>query len=798
MLHKHLFAHTAPVSLPGNRIHWRNIRITVLTDRLFRLEAARQGKKEAVPKDAFCDEATQTVWFRNMPAVSFTHTETAKSCIIETAAATLEVHPNIWESRIRLKKADGSQEAPVTLTDDECFPGTYRTLDNFNGKIKIPFNEDLSQSFEIRLEKGVTSRNGIAVLDDSRALVLGKDGMPHPRSTEETDLYIFAFGKNYRAAVQALFMICQGPPVIPRFALGNWWSRYHAYTQKEYLDLMDSFIDRGIPFTVATVDMDWHPAHDLPGGADGWTGYTWNKALFPDYRRFLSELHERNMHVTLNLHPALGVRAFEEAYAEMAERMGVNPDSRETIPFDFTDETFINAYFDVLHRPYEKDGVDFWWIDWQQGETSAVPGLDPLWSLNHFHTLDQSEKQDGLILSRYAGIGSHRYPLGFSGDTHMTWDTLRFLPEFTANATNAGYTWWSHDIGGHMLGYKNDELYARFIQFGVFSPINRIHSSNNPMLVKDPAYYPGGVGLIAREFLQLRHAMLPFLYTASRRTAREGLALIEPMYYGWPEEKEAYCCPGQYLFGQQMIAAPITEPSEPSGKTVKEVWLPEGHWVDVFTGNRYTGGWKKMVRGLESFPLLLKEGGFFVLDAAPESNLIQLPKRLRVLISGGAGEYTLEEEESGQVIHTRFRTESAETNKLFLTVETEREISLDLEFRTVLDGEAVLHVNGQPCPCRARRRNGYTVVQVNGLPAAAKVEMMIRETADAEEKKNAVIARTLMPVQADNGVKEKLLNRLTAADSLAAYTAAVSISGLSDSDRLRLMEIVDEIRDELR
>ena len=788
MLHSHLIAQTAPECHPENRICWRNIRITVLTDRLFRLEAIRERTDKA-----FCDAATQTVWFRNMPAVPFIHTEAPERCTVETAAVRLEVAPEIWESRVCLKKPDGSWKSPVTLTEDERFPGTYRTLDNFNGKIKIPYDENLSKSFEIQLDKGVTSRNGVAVLDDSRALVIGKNGMPHPRTTEETDLYIFAYGQDYRAAVKALFMICQGPPVIPRFALGNWWSRYHAYTQKEYLDLMDSFIDRGIPFTVATVDMDWHPAHDLPGGADGWTGYSWNKTLFPDYRRFLRELHERNMHVTLNLHPALGVRAFEDAYAEMAERMGLDPGSGETIAFDFTDDTFINAYFDVLHRPYEREGVDFWWIDWQQGETSSVPGLDPLWSLNHFHTLDQAQKKDGLILSRYAGIGSHRYPLGFSGDTYMTWDTLRFLPEFTACATNTGYTWWSHDIGGHMLGYKEDELYARFIQFGVFSPINRIHSSNNPMLVKDPAYYPGGVGLIAREFLQLRHAMVPFLYTASRRTAREGLALIEPMYYGWPEEEEAYHCPGQYLFGQQMIAAPITEHSGAAGKTVKEVWLPEGRWVDFFTGNRYTGGWKKMVRGLESFPLLLQEGGCFVMDAAPKGNCLQLPKRLRVVLSGGNGEYSLEEEAEGCTVITCFRTETAGTGKTGLTIETGREMGLELEFRTVLEGEAEVHVNGQLYPCRARRRTGYTVVQVDGVPAKARVELVIRETANPEERKNAAIARTLMSVQADNGLKERILARLTAAGSRTEYAAAVCISGLSETDRLWLMEIEDEV-----
>ena len=136
---------------------------------------------------------------------------------------------------------------------------------------------------------------------------------------------------------------------------------------------------------------------------------------------FLRALHEMNMKVTLNLHPALGVRWFEKQYREMAERMGVDPDTKAPVRFNIADPDFINAYFDILHKPYERDGVDFWWIDWQQGTGSSMAGLDPLWSLNHYHTLDIAKEHEALILSRYAGIGSHRYPLGFSGDTLMTW-----------------------------------------------------------------------------------------------------------------------------------------------------------------------------------------------------------------------------------------------------------------------------------------------------------------------------------------------------------------------------------------
>ncbi len=118
------------------------------------------------------------------------------------------------------------------------------------------------------------------------------------------------------------------------------------------------------------------------------------------------------------MHPAEGVHAHETAYPAIAKRMGIDPESRLPVNFDPTDPDFIEAYFEELHHPLEDEGVDFWWLDWQQGGVTKIPGLDPLWLLNHFHFLDSG--RDGrrpLTFSRYAGIGSHRYPIGFSGDT---------------------------------------------------------------------------------------------------------------------------------------------------------------------------------------------------------------------------------------------------------------------------------------------------------------------------------------------------------------------------------------------
>ena len=349
----------------------------------------------------------------------------------------------------------------------ENLGGTARTLDEADGPVP--------------LEYGIQSRlQGFAVLDDSHSFVLTEDGWFAPRAQGAQDIYFFSYGYDYRQALKDYFHLCGPTPLLPRYALGNWWSRFHAYTDTEYLALMDRFAAEGVPLSVAVIDMDWHITQPA-GRGKGWTGYTWNRTLFPDPSAFLRNLHGRGLKTTLNLHPAEGVQAHEEAYPAMARAMGRDAERSQRIPFMPGDRAFMRAYFELLHHPREVEGVDFWWVDWQQGTTTTAEGLDPLWALNHLHMADSVRNgMRGLILSRYAGPGSHRYPIGFSGDSVISWASLQFQPYFTATAANIGYAWWSHDIGGHAHGRRDDELQVRWLQLGVFSPILRLHSTNNP------------------------------------------------------------------------------------------------------------------------------------------------------------------------------------------------------------------------------------------------------------------------------------------------------------------------------
>jgi alpha-glucosidase len=190
--------------------------------------------------------------------------------------------------------------------------------------------------------------------------------------------------------------------------------------------------------------MDWHKTfgrhfeiQDASGHRKGWSGYSWDAALFPDPKDFLTELHKEGLKVTLNLHPASGVQPWEDAYPQFARNMGIDPATQKYVPFDLTDRQFAKNYVDLLHHPLEAQGVDFWWLDWQQENNTKAAGVNPTWWLNYIHFTDQEhEGKRPLLFHRWGGLGNHRYQIGFSGDTISTWDSLAFQPWFTATAAN--------------------------------------------------------------------------------------------------------------------------------------------------------------------------------------------------------------------------------------------------------------------------------------------------------------------------------------------------------------------------
>ncbi len=373
-----------------------------------------------------------------------------------------------------------------------------------------------------------------------------------------------------------------------------------------------------MPLDVLVIDMDWHKTFgrhfeidDASGHRKGWSGYSWDTALFPDPKDFLTELHDEGLKVTLNLHPASGVQPWEDAYPGFARNMGIDPATKQYVPFDLTDRKFAKNYVDLLHHPLEAQGVDFWWLDWQQENRTKTAGVNPTWWLNYIHFTDQEhEGKRPLLFHRWGGLGNHRYQIGFSGDTISTWDSLAFQPWFTATAANVGYAYWSHDIGGHMPGVVAPELYTRWIQFGIFSPILRTHTTKNAESERRLWAYPEPYSDIMRSAFQLRYAMEPYVYTEGRRTYDTGVAFLRPLYYDSPDAPEAYTARGEYLFGENMLVAPVAQPVDPvNGLATEHVWLPSGDWMEWSSGKHLHGPVAvDRSYAIDQLPVFLKAG----------------------------------------------------------------------------------------------------------------------------------------------------------------------------------------------
>ncbi|KAH8724708.1 glycosyl hydrolases family 31-domain-containing protein [Phaeosphaeriaceae sp. PMI808] len=621
---------TRHVAHPDAIVAGDKYRFTILTDGLLRFEWAEDGKFE--------DRASTFAINRKLAVPDFYVWDRGYGIEVVTKRFHVVYDKKRFSAdgfKIHLKGAvAGTWTYGAQVSN---LGGTTRTLDMVNGRTN--------------LGPGVLSREGIALVDDTKSMLFEESGwIAGRRNGDRSDQYIFMYGRDYREAVRAFYAVSGSQPLLPRYAMGNWWSRYHAYDEKEYLELHDHFEKDDVPMNVAVVDMDWHLVWNLPDGINGWTGYTWNKELFPDPDKFMKKLHDRGMKLTLNLHPADGFRHHEQQYPEVAKYLGIDPATKRTINFDCTDKNFMDAYFDIVHHQHEQRGVDFWWVDWQQGNESKIPGVDPLWVLNHFHFLDSGRgSQRPLILSRFGGPGAQRYQIGFSGDAIITWDSLHFQPEFTATASNIGYGWWSNDIGGHTHGYKDDELYTRWVQLGCFSPILRLHSDNNPFNTREPWRFNDEACKIVEDTLRFRHRLIPYLYTMNARSASHDEPLIQPMYWDHPEDEEAYGVPNQFRFGSELIVSPITEArSKTTQFGASKVWLPSGKFVDIFTGVVYNRkGELQVHRPLYLTPVLAPEGAIIPLDGAwrPKSGSPN-PETLEILLVVGAdGSFTLVEDD---------------------------------------------------------------------------------------------------------------------------------------------------------
>jgi len=627
-----------PVANPAATVISGNKRFTVMTPGVIRMEYASDG--------VFEDHATLTIINRNLPVPKFTKKEKNGWLQIKTSELTLNYKLgtdsfNTSNLRIDYLFKGQKQSWNINKPNNGNLKGTTRTLDGCEGDL---YNNKGSK-YKIQLEEGLISREGWVLINDShRPLFDNSDWawvMGRPKK-EVQDLYFLEYGTDYKKGLYDFSRLAGNMALPPKFTFGIWWSRYWEYSDVEMKKLVEDFRLHDVPLDVLVIDMDWHIVNrpewfddngkrlkDPSGQNYGWTGFTWNKSLFPDPQGFLKWTNENHIETCMNLHPASGIQPHEEQYEAFAKSMGIDPSTKQYVPFDITDKTFAKNYMDILLHPMEKDGIDFWWLDWQQWGSTKIEGVNPTFYLNYVHTSDMERRGlRPMIYHRWGGLGNHRYQIGFSGDTKICWASLNYQPYFTATASNVLYGFWSHDIGGHMHPEGSDpELYTRWVQWGAFSPVLRTHCTKDPTIERRIWAYPADNFDAMRKAMKLRFSLFPYNYTIARAAYDSAVSMLRPMYYDYPTDERAYTFKNQYMFGPDFLVSPITAPMQKDSVNgdalyaMQKTWLPKGEWFEWNSGTLINGN--QVVERpfmLDEIPVYVRSGA--IIPMQPEMSRI--------------------------------------------------------------------------------------------------------------------------------------------------------------------------------
>lgn len=624
--HFHLKNYNQSISSKEAIFKGKNFRITILSEILIRLEFSLSGQFE--------DRPTELVSFRNFTVPKFNKKEDERFLTITTKYFKLEYEKD--------KPFSGTKLAPdqylkVTLNNTDkfwyynCpearnFKGTTYSLDNELGHAKY--------------QNGLYSTDGFVSIDDSNSLLFNQDGSFGKRNDKRIDTYLFMYRKDFGFCLRDYFKLTGKPALIPRYALGNWWHKNKAYTSDDMLKLAWDFNKNEIPLSVFLLGDDWHIKYK-----DSSNGFTFNYKLFENPREFINELHNRKIKLGLALDPTKGIHYEELAYKRFKEKIGYTKDG--IIPFNVFNKTMLDAYFTELINPLYDIGTDFFWLNYNN-----IKDLYTLRALIYYHFNDyrQFREKRGMVLSRNGLIAAHKYPVLYSGETIVGWENLNMLPEFNSKSSNMGISYWSHDIGGYKEGVEDPELYMRFIEFGVYSPILRLSSDTSHYYKREPWLWDVKTFSVVKEYLKLRHELIPYIYTESYKYYRTGLPLIQPIYYKYPEIYDEPLYKNEYYFGTELFIAPITTKKDVlMNRTVQRIFLPDGVWYDFKTGKKFVGG-KRYVTFYkdEDYPVFAKRGTIIpkaILDD-DDLNNTDNPRKMEIIIfPGRSNTYKLYEDD---------------------------------------------------------------------------------------------------------------------------------------------------------
>ncbi len=601
------------LATPENVIKGKKYRFTVLTPRLIRMEYSEDG--------TFEDHLTTLVLNRKTAAVEYTKKEDKKYLEITTSYFRLTYEKN---KPFYSGKFDTMKYLKVELLNtDKIWYYGHPEIRNYGSP-----NSSLDDNKgKLKLKKGLYSVDGFASIKDENDLIL-ENGTVKPRENKNIDLYLFLYLKDFALCLKDYFLITGSPALIPRYALGNWWSKNEEYNDLSLKDLVDDFKNKEIPLSILLLDKKWHIDEYKDKIYD--SGFTWNKTLFSNPKKMIDYLHKSGIRLGLNINPVPGILPYEPSYDVLAHTLEKQED---ILVFNVMNDAVIENYFNFLIHPLDKMGVDFYWID----ETTKKERENAI--LDYYHTEDMKKdyQKRPMLLSRNVTSAPHRYPVLYSGKTIVSWDTLKMIPFHNALASNIGVSYWAHDIGGYYKGTEDNELYTRYVQLGVFSPILKFGADKGKYYKREPWKWSIKTYSIVKKYLQLRHRLIPYLYAEAYKYHQYGMPMVMPIYHKFPEMYDDVNYRNGYYFGTELFVSPIvTKKDYIMNRSIHKFFLPDGMWYDFVTGKKFPGG-KNYISFFkeEDYPVFAKAGSIITLGKNQELNDTTPPKDMEIQIFPG-------------------------------------------------------------------------------------------------------------------------------------------------------------------
>lgn len=729
----------------------KTYRISVITERLIRIEYNKQG--------IFEDRQTQNILYRNFEAPKVNVMQDNRYLEIISKYFRLEY--------LKEGKINSTRNLKIfLLSTDKIWYYKHPEVRNFEGTMMSLDDYNKNSDFG----KSLYSDDGFVTIDDSKSMVINEDGTITKRESDVQDIYIFMYRKDFGLCLKDYFNITGYPPLIPRYALGNWWCRNYPYNEAEINKLFLRFSKESIPMSIFLLDKDWH-VRNVDNKKNLLTGYTFNTKLLPNFSSVINNLHNKGIRIGLYNNPVEGIHTHENMYLKCREYLG--GEENKSISFAPYDPKYIDVYLKLLLHPLEGIGVDFFWNDYYNKNDKNTSFI-----LSHYNFLDsnRNESKRGMLLMRNSTFASHRYGILYSGKTTVSFKTLKLLPFYNSSSSNIGLSWWSHDIGGYYSGIEDNELYLRYVQLGCFSPIFRIHVDGGKYYKREPWRWDVQTFEITKYYMQLRHKLVPYLYTEAYKYSKDGIPLIQPLYYKHPDIYDKLVYRNEYYLGSEMLVSPITDKKDlVMNRVIHKFYLPSGLWYDFKTGKKFPGdrAYVSFFKD-EDYPVFVKSGSIIPIDQDIKNNT-DCPNNLELhIFPGRSNIYNLYEDDGvsnlykqGYFLKTSFDYNYQENNYTIIVRAVEGKSGIVPEkrnykfrFRNVKKtSDLFVNFNGKELNYDSYEEENDFIIEVPSVPTIGQLTINCRGKAieiDAVRLINEEIDGIIYDIPIETRLKEQI------------------------------------------